>query len=150
MEKVGFFSTDHAEPIQALEEVVFKKARKFEGLEFTPAGPNPGMEGMRRIQGLNRMDVPNLWRTVIRPPSKKEGPRVTLLAPKGRNAGEVAGQVSGAGMLAPVQNGNTLDFTFPEGTPTAQVVDCAVKVMQSCGYTGELQWTVREKGLLPQ
>ena len=130
MEKVGFFSTDHAEPIQALEEVVFKKARKFEGLELSPAGPNIGMAGMRRIQGLNRMDIPNLWRTVIRPPSKKEGPVVTL--------------------LAPVQNGNGLDFAFPEGTPTAQVVDCAVKVMQACGYTGELQWTVREKGLLPQ
>src|SRR5688572_6709973 len=145
MEKVGFFTTDHAEPIQALDEVVFKKAKKYEGVELTPAGPNPGMAGMRRISALNRMDVPNLWRTVIRPPAKKEGPVVTLLAPKGRNVGDMAGQVSGAAMLAPVQNANSLDFNFPEGTSTAQLVDCAVKVMQACGYKGELQWTIREK-----
>ncbi len=57
MEPVGFFTNDIGEPVQALEEQVFAKLLLGgpEGLEISPAGPNPGIgEGLRRMKAMNR------------------------------------------------------------------------------------------------
>ena len=65
VERVGFFTTDLAEPGQALMEQVLIKKRFGgpAGLEISSAGMNPGIgPGIRRVQALNRFDIPSLWR----------------------------------------------------------------------------------------
>ena len=47
-----------------MEQVLIKK--RFggpAGLEISSAGMNPGIgPGIRRVQALNRFDIPSLWR----------------------------------------------------------------------------------------
>src|SRR5687767_15096832 len=152
MERVGFFDKDITEPAAALEEQVLGK-KKVEGMEIAVALTNPGIgDGIRRTQALNRMDIPQNWRTVIRPGRKKDGPVVSLLAPKGRDPGEMAAKLSGIGPTAPFMNTatNSLDCAFPENTPAGTLVTAAAGALRAIGYDTELQWTVRPKGTLPQ
>jgi hypothetical protein len=153
MERVGFFDKDITEPVAAFLEQVEGKKRKVEGLEISIAGSNPGIgDGIRRIQALNRMDIPQSWRMLIRPGHKKDGPMVSLLAPRGRDASEISSKVSGIGPLAPVMNAstNSLDCAFPPNTPASTLVTAAADAMRAIGFTAELQWTVRAKGTLPE
>jgi hypothetical protein len=153
MERVGFFDQDITEPVAAFEEQVEGKKRKVEGLEISVSLGTPGIgDGIRRVQALNRMDIPQSWRTLIRPGHKKDGPVVSLLAPRGRDVAEMASKVAGIGPFAPIMNAstNSLDCTFPPNTPASTLVTAAAGALRAIGYEAELQWTVRAKGALPE
>lgn len=152
MERVGFFSTDTKEAEAALEQQVLGK-KKVEGMEVSIALVNPGIgDGIRRTQALNRMDIPQQWRVVIRPGGKKDGPLLSLLAPKGRDPNEMAAKLATVGPTAPFMNTatNSLDCAFPENTPASTLVAAAAGALRAIGYDAEFQWTVRPKGTLPQ
>ena len=105
MEPVGFFTNDIGEPVQALEEQVFVKKLLGgpEGLEISPAGPNPGIgDGLRRMKAMNRLDLVSLWRALIRRPAgKKDGPVVELLAPRGTEPADGVARLTAAGLTSP-------------------------------------------------
>jgi hypothetical protein len=159
MEPVGFFTNDIGEPVQALEEQVF--VRKLlggpEGLEISPAGPNPGIgEGLRRMKAMNRLDLVSLWRALIRRPAgKKDGPVVELLAPRGSEPADGMARLAAAGLTTPpaVPTGDRLECAFPPGTDHGELVRFSVdalKAVSTLGVTSEWQWTVRKKGLVPR
>ena len=98
MEKLGFFTTDTSEAVQAIEEQVFKKKLMggAAGLELCQAEQNIGLgPGLRRTKGANRMDIPTMWRALIRPPHGKSGPVVSLLAPRGQSAARCRAKAHG-------------------------------------------------------
>jgi hypothetical protein len=159
MEPVGFFSNDIGEPRQALEEQVFVKKLLGgpEGLEIRPAGPNPGIgDGLRRMKAMNRLDLTSLWRALIRRPSgKKDGPVISLLAPRGTTPTDALPRLQAAGITtpAPTPADGALDYQLPPDTKPADLVTFAVNLVQASntlGVTGEWQWTVRKKGLVPK
>src|SRR5438876_2827895 len=156
MEPVGFFTNDIGEPVQALEEQVFVKKLLGgpEGLEISPAGPNPGIgDGMRRMKAMNRMDLVSLWRALIRRPAgKKDGPVVELLAPRGTNPADGMARLAAAGLTTPAaaQSDGALACTFPPGNASPDLIRFCVGALQAVstlGVAGEWQWTVRKKGL---
>jgi len=152
MEKVGFFGDDTTEAIQAYEQQVQGKKR-IEGLELSPALANPGIgQGIRRVQALNRMDIPLLWRAVIRSGSKKLGPVISIIPPRDKPSSDAADRLSAARLYAPemAAGPESFDCAFPPETPTTSLVEFGVAAVRAFGFTGELQWTVRERGLLPQ
>jgi hypothetical protein len=158
MERVGFFTTDLAEPGQALMEQVLAKKRFGgpAGLEICPAGMNPGIgPGIRRTQALNRIDIPSMWRALIRPPEdKKDGSVITILAPRGQPSAQVGPKLIDAGLGATnMQDGaDGFDCSFPPDTPPDHLVGFAVQSLQAIGGLGvhdEWQWTVRAKGGVP-
>ena len=155
MERIGWLTNDIAEPVQAFDEQVLGK-RKAEGLEIAPALANPGVgDGLRRAQSLNRMDIPTLWRAVVRSGHKKDGPVVSIFAPRGTDPAEAGPKLAGLGVVAPgmsAQSGS-FDCMFPPETPTLRLIEFAVTALQAIGGLGsggELQWTVRDKGTLPR
>jgi hypothetical protein len=155
MERVGFFMGDISEPVQAFDEQVNGRGRKVEGLEIVPAGTNPGMPGMRRTMALNRIDIPTLWRAVVRPGDKKSGPVVSIFAPRGVDPAECAPKLTGLGVMAPNtgENKESFDCIFQPETPTMTLVQFAMDAIRGIGglgSQGELQWTVRAKGALPR
>lgn len=152
MEKVGFIGEDISEAVDAYDQQVAGK-KKIEGLELSPAGVNPGIgDGIRRVQALNRMDIPMLWRAVARSGSKKLGPVVSVFPPRGKAASDATDLLSAARLFAPqmAAGPESFDCAFPPDTPSRSVVEFAVAAVRAFGFTGELQWTVRERGLLPQ
>jgi hypothetical protein len=152
MERVGFVGDDITEAVQAFEEQVQGK-KKIEGLELSPAGADPGIgAGIRRVQALNRMDIPMMWRAVVRSASKKLGPVVSIIPPRGKAASDATDVLSAARLFAPqmAAGPESFDCAFPPDTPARTVVEFGVAAMRGFGFTGELQWTVRERGLLPQ
>ena len=157
MEKLGFFTTDTSEVVQAIDEQVFKKKLMGgpAGMELTQAAQNPGIgPGIRRTQAFNRMDIPTSWRALIRPPKGKHGPVVSLLAPRGQSAADAGQKLTAAGVVAEnMEAGDgSFDCTFAPDTPTASVVMFAISAVN--GMRGqpvaEWQWTVRAKGAVPQ
>jgi hypothetical protein len=159
MEPVGFFTNDIGEPVQALEEQVFVKKLLGgpEGLEISPAGPNPGIgDGLRRMKAMNRLDLVSLWRALIRRPAgKKDGPVVELLAPRGTEPADGVARLAAAGLTTPaaVPAGDRLECTFPPGADHGELVRFSVDALQAVstlGVTSEWQWTVRKKGLVPR
>jgi hypothetical protein len=159
MEPVGFFTNDIGEPVQALEEQVLVKKLLGgpEGLEISPAGPNPGIgDGIRRVKAMNRMDLVSLWRAVIRRPAgKKDGPVVQLLAPRGTDPADGVARLAAAGLTTPPASpaDGALECTFPPGTASPDLIRFCVGALQAVstlGVTGEWQWTVRKKGLVPR
>ena len=154
MEKVGWFTTDYAEPVQAFDEQVSGKRK--EGLEIAPAGANPGVGlGIRRMQARNRMDIPMFWRAVVRSAHKKDGPVVSVFPPRGTDPNEAGPKLAGLGVLAPNTGANaeSFDCMFPPETPALRLIEFAVTALQAIGGLGaggELQWTVRDKGTLPR
>lgn len=157
MERVGFFTTDLAEPGQALMEQVFAKKRfgAPAGLEISPAGANPGIgAGIRRVQALNRIDIPSHWRALIRPPEgKNAGSVITILPPRGQPSAQVGPKLIEAGLGATnMQDGaDGFDCSFPADTPPDHLVGFGVQALQAMGglLSGEWQWTVRAKGGVP-
>jgi hypothetical protein len=152
MEKVGFFLDDLGEAVQAFAEQVEGK-KKIEGLELTPAGANPGIgDGIRRVQALNRMDIPHLWRTVIRSGTKKGGPIISIIPPRDKPSSDAQDRLSAARLFAPnmAAGPESFDCAFPPETTGQSLVEFAAAAVRAFGYTGELQWTVRERGLLPR
>jgi hypothetical protein len=154
MDQVGFFKTDASEAAQVLADDVLPKKRIGgpEGLEICPAKPDGGL---RRMQALNRMDIPTMWRAMIRrPDGKKVGPSVSLLAPRGRQPAEAAQKLADAGLVADgVADNEGYTVTFAPDTPPADLVQFSVRAMEaigSLGLTGEWQWTVRKKGVYPR
>jgi len=159
MEKIGFFTTDPSEPSQALEEQVFVKKLMGApaGLEIAPAGSNPGVgAGLRRASASVRLDIPMLWRALIeRPRSKKSGPVVAIWPPRGTAPVETQAKLGAGGVHPPSSSvgEQTFDIEFPPGTAPNELVTFAVQALQAIGglgTTGEWQWTVRGKGLVPQ
>jgi hypothetical protein len=159
MEPVGFFTNDIGEPVQALEEQVLVKKLLGgpEGLEISPAGPNPGIgDGLRRMKAMNRMDLVSLWRALIRRPAgKKDGPVIQLLAPRGTDPTDGAARLAAAGLTTPpaAPADGALECTFPPWTAAPDLVRFSVGALQAVstlGVTGEWQWTVRKKGLVPR
>lgn len=152
MERVGFFAGDQADLIEAFDQQVQGKKR-VEGLELAPALTDAGIgSGIRRIQAMNRIDIPHYWRAVIRSGTRKAGPIVSLLPPRDQAPGDAAEPLRQARVRAPEMAPaiESFDCLFPPGTPTATVVELAVAAVRAFGYTGELQWTVRKRGLLPR
>jgi hypothetical protein len=154
VEKIGFFTTDTTEAVEALEQGVFKK--KVAGLEISSAPPNPGMgAGLRRASASTRMDIPMLWRALIqRPVGKKDGPIVALLAPRGTMPAPVTSKLTDAGVIADMVAGeDRIECRFPPDTDAARLIDfavTAVKAIGGLGVTSEWMWAIRGKGLVPQ
>lgn len=152
MERVGFVGDDLSEAVEAFTLQVDGK-KKIEGLELSPALANPGVgSGIRRVQALNRMDIPQMWRAVIRSGSKKAGPVISVFPPRGSAPADAETKLSGAGLYAPDMSANpeSYDCAFPTETTTDSLVTFAATAVRAFGFTGELQWTVRERGLLPR
>ena len=160
MEPVGFFSNDIGEPRQALEEQVFVKKLIGgpEGLEISPAGPNPGIgDGIRRMKAMNRLDLTSLWRALIRRPAGKEGrPGGPAPAPRGPPTPPTPSPASpAAGMTTPPTHARRRHPRVQPSRPTPppDLRYLAVNLVQASntlGVTGEWQWTVRKKGLVPK
>ena len=160
MERVGFFADDTSEPVQALEEQVLKKKLfKSEpaGLEIAHAGVNPGIgQGIRRVQALNRMDIPSMWRALIRPPiGKNRGPEVSLLAPSGITPPDAAAKLTGAGVAAASISADaaSIECGFEPGTSASSLVAfavAAVTALQGPPPSRDWQWTVRAQGAIPR
>ena len=158
MEKVGFFRDDVSEAAAAFEEQALPKKMMggAEGLEISPAGPNAGLgEGLRRMKALNRIDIASMWRVMLRrPDGKNEGPRVSLLAPRGHPSAEAGPKLAAAGLgLGGVDGAESYDFTLAAGTSSTELVQVAVNSLLAIGglgLTGEWQWTVRPKGVYPR
>ena len=158
-EQVGFFGDDTSEVVSALEEQVLARKRFGgpEGLEIVHAGANPDIgAGIRRTQALYRMDVPMLWRALIRrPESKRSGIVVSLLAPRGRSTDDAAEMLLSARVTAGdlVVGEESVDCTFPPGTPASTLLQLAVTAITALAGpppSREWQWTVRAKGLVPR
>jgi hypothetical protein len=157
VEKLGFFTTDTSEVVQAIDEQVFKKKLMGgpAGMELAQAEQNLGLgAGMRRAKGANRMDIPTMWRALIRPPHGKNGPVVSLLAPRGQSAADAGPKLTAAGVVAEnMEAGDgSFDCTFAADTPTASVVVFAISAVNAMRGqpVAEWQWTVRAKGAVPQ
>jgi hypothetical protein len=168
VEKIGFFKDDPQEAVAALEQQVFVKKLMGgpEGLEIAPAGPNPGIgAALRRGQASVRLDIPSLWRALIRKPQERgKGPVVSILAPKGKSVTDAQAAVSSARGAPPeAVVGEDLDCIFPPGTPAKDLVQFAVEVLEKIGgpvpvrpagpvadVYREWQWSVRGKGLVPR
>ncbi len=151
MEKVGFLTDDVSEAVAAFEQMVQGK-KKIEGLELSPTGPDPGIgQGIRRVQALNRMDIPLLWRVVVRSGAKKRGPVISVIPPRGKSPGDATDVITGARLYAPemAPGVESFDCTFPPETTAQSVVEWGVQALRAFGAT-DIQWTVRERGLLPR
>ena len=154
VDEVGFFKTDVSEPAQALAEQVLPKKRfgGAEGLEICPARPGVGL---RRMSAMSRMDIPTLWRAMIRRPNgKKDGPTVSLLAPRGQPPAEAGSKLAAGGVAADgVSDDEAYTVTFAPDTAPTELVEFSVRALQaigSVGMTSEWQWTVRPKGVYPR
>ncbi len=154
MDRFGFFKADVSEPVQAFEEQVLPKKLigGEEGLEISPARPNGGI---RRIQAMSRIDIPSMWRAMIRrPDGKKVGPSVSLLAPRGRPPAEAEPTLVAAGVVAEgVANDESYTVAFAPDTPATELIQFAIRALEALGamgMTGEWQWTVRPKGVYPR
>lgn len=140
-----------------MEQVFVKK--RFggpAGLEIAPAGANPGIgAGIRRVQALNRIDIPSHWRALIQPPEgKNAGSVITILSPRGQPSDQVGQKLIDAGLGATdMQAGSDgFDCTLPPDTPADHLIGFAVQALQAIGglgSSGEWQWTVRAKGGVP-
>jgi hypothetical protein len=158
MEKVGFFHEDVSEAAAAYEEQALPKKMVggAEGLEISPAGPNAGLgEGLRRMKALNRIDIASLWRAMLRrPDGKNDGPRISLLAPRGQACDPAGPKLAAAGIAVEGTAGaESYDFTLPPGTSSTELVQVALRSLVAIGglgLTGEWQWTVRPKGVYPR
>jgi hypothetical protein len=108
------------------------------------------------MKAMNRMDLESLWRALIRRPAgKKDGPVVELLAPRGTDPADGMARLAAAGLTTPVatQADGALECTFPPGTASPDLIRFSVGALQAVstlGVTGEWQWTVRKKGLVPR
>jgi hypothetical protein len=152
MERVGFFNDDSSEALQAFEQQVEGK-KKIEGLELSPALVDPGIgQGIRRVQALNRMDIPMNWRAVVRSGTKMLGPVVSIFPPRGTPTSKASELLTAARLYAPemAAGPESFDCAFPPDTPAASVVEFGISAMRGFGFTGELQWTVRDRGVLPR
>jgi hypothetical protein len=152
VERVGFVGDDLTEAVEAFEQQVHGK-KKIEGLELSPALVDSGIgAGIRRVQALNRMDIPMQWRVVVRSATKKRSPVVSVLPPREKPAADAASRLSGAGLYAPEMEdlGSSFDCTLPPDTSARSAVEFGAAALRAFGYTGDIQWTVRERGLLPQ
>jgi hypothetical protein len=150
MERIGFFSTDTAEPCQALVEQVWGK-RGNEGLEISPAPGNPGAgPGMRRASASMRIDLPA---------KRKGGPVIALLAPRGVDPGPTASKLTAAGVMAPEVEvtSESVECTFLPDTEPSALIDFSIASLRAIGGLGiavdrpmEWMWAVRGKGLVPR
>ena len=158
MQPIGFFSTDVTEAAAAYDEHVAGKRRPPEGIEISPAPMNQGIgENIRKVSALNRIDIPLLWRTIIRAPqTKKGGPVVSVLAPRNQSPAGLAGELTSAGLAAAniETTDGSIECEFAPGTPSASLVQFSVaaitKLSKGMGASGEWQWTLRKRGLVPE
>ena len=130
--------------------VVVDEAGQIVGRALGPTGAN-----MRAVSALNRIDIPMLWRAVVRAPQKRKGgPVVSILAPRNQSPAGRAGELASAGLSAASieTTDGSIECEFAPGTPATSLVQFAVaalqKLSQGVGVTGEWQWTVRKRGLL--
>ena len=160
MNKIGFFTTDMNEACEALVDQVWGK-RGNEGLEISPAPVNQGIgAGIRRAAASNRMDLPTIWRALIRKPAKrKEGPVVALLAPRNVDPGPTASTLTSAGVMgAKVETtSDAVECTFAPETQPAALIEFSIASLRAIGGLGivtdrpmEWMWAVRGKGLVPR
>ncbi len=158
MQPVGFFKDDVNEAAAAYEEHVAGKRRPPEGVEIVAAPVNQGMGGgIRSVTALNRVDIPMLWRTIIRAPQhKKGGPVISILAPRNTSPAGLAGELTSAGLSATniETTEGSIECEFAPGTPATSLVQFSVaaimKLSKGMGASGEWQWTVRKRGLVPE
>jgi len=160
VDKIGFFTTDTTEACEALVAQVWGK-RGNEGLEISPAPMNQGMgAGIRRASASTRMDLPILWRALIRKPAKRQvGPVVTLLAPRGVDPEPAVSTLMSAGVMGPhLETGSdAIDCTFGAGADPIALVEFSTAALLAIGGLGiatdrpmEWMWAVRGKGLVPR
>ena len=155
---MGWFTTDPTEPGAAYEQQILADPSipGPDGLEIVSAGPNLGLRpGLRRMKAGTRIDIPTLWRAVLRRPlNAQEGPIVSILPPRGVTPSDAEPQLAAADVHAPtmVAGPGALDCLFSPGTSSASLVEFSVEALGALGgraNTGEWQWTVRGSGLLP-
>jgi len=158
MRPVGFFSTDGTEAAAAYEEHVLGKRRPPEGIEIAFATPDGGIgQNMRKVQALNRIDIPTLWRAIIRAPAKRKGgPVVSILAPRGQSPAGREGDLMSGGIAAEkiVTTEGSIECEFAPGTPALSLVQFSTaaiqRLHQGMAASGEWQWTLRERGMVPE
>lgn len=158
MQPIGFFRDDVSEAAAAYETEVAGKRRPPEGIEIAPAGPNQGIgDNLRKVSALNRIDIPMLWRTIIRAPQhKKGGPVVSILAPRNTSPSGMAGDLTSVGITAAniETTEGSIECEFAPGTPATSLVQFSVaaitKLSKGLGAGGEWQWTLRKRGLVPE
>lgn len=158
MRPVGFFSADGSEAAAAYEEHVLGRRRPPEGIEIVFAQPDRGIgTSMRAIHALNRLDIPTLWRAIIRAPAKRKGgPVVSILAPRGESTAGREDDLMAGGIVADklVTTERSIECEFPPGTPASSLVEfCAAAIQRlhrSMAASGEWQWTLRERGMVPE
>ena len=126
---MGWFTTDATEPGAAYEEQVLAGG-SFpgpDGLEIVTAGPNLGLRpGLRAMKASTRIDIPTLWRAVLRRPiSVHDGAIVSILPPRGVAPSAAEPTLAAAGVQAPtmVAGPGALDCLFEVGTTTGRLVD---------------------------
>jgi hypothetical protein len=158
VQPVGFFKDDVNEAAAAYEEHVAGKRRPPEGVEIVAAPMNQGMgAGIRSMSALNRVDIPTLWRTIIRAPQhKKGGPVISILAPRNTSPAGLAGELTSTGLSATniATTEGSIECEFAPGTPATSLVQFSVaaimKLSKGMGASGEWQWAVRKRGLVPE
>jgi hypothetical protein len=159
VERIGCFTTGIDEPRQALEQPVFVRelVDAPEGLEIVAATPNLGLcPGLGRMKVSTRLDFPTRWRALVTPsPCDSDGPSVAILTPRGTMPVDTAEQLVAAGVAAPevTAGAGSLEHRFPPDTPATTLVEFSVAALNALGgpgLTGEWQWTVRAKGLVPR
>jgi len=159
VERIGWFTTGIDEPCPALEQQVFVRERVDapEGLEIVAATPNLGLHpGLRRMTASTRLDIPTGWRALVTsPPYDSSGPTVAILTPRDTTPVDTAEQLVAAGVAAPEMTARaaSLEWRFPPNTPPTTLVEFSVGALNARGgpgLTGEWQWTVRAKGLVPR
>ena len=157
-ERIGFFTDDPAEACAALEEQVLPRRRfgRPEGLEISPAPPGAGIgPGTRRVSASVRLDLPGLWRALIRPGTKKTGPTVALLVPRGGSPADAGPKLVAAGVTVGEMAAGDDEYQceMPLNAAPRTVVDFAIAALTAVAGpspTGEWMWAVRDKGLVPR
>lgn len=128
-----------------------------DGLEIVTAGPNMGLRpGLRAMKAGTRIDIPMLWRAVLRRPlGPQDGGMISILPPRGAAPSDAEPKLAAAGVQAPtmVAGPGALDCLFAPGTTSASLIEFSVAALTAVGgfaNTGEWQWTVRAEGTLPR
>jgi hypothetical protein len=115
---------------------------------------------MRRASASMRIDLPTMWRALIRKPAKRKGgPVIALLAPRGVDPGPTASKLTAAGVMAPEVEvtSESVECTFLPDTEPSALIDFSIASLRAIGGLGiavdrpmEWMWAVRGKGLVPR
>ena len=157
-ERIGFFTDDARAAVAVLERRVLKRrlVGRPEGLELSPApgGPSIG-QASRRVMAEWRVDLPSLWRVLIRPGSRRAGATVALLAPRGTDPAVAGAKLVAAGVVTSEMAADDEEYVcrMPVDSPAGALVAFALAALQAVAGPSpsrEWMWAVRMPGLVPR